>query len=228
MPFFPTPILYNGPLNFRTDLNGANPAGWTIVVEVNADDIQVLAEMGNHKKVLQIDYSGGAGNNGIQYDFAAGHATGTVEFWMRTTNRTPPNAVFIMDGAFIHSVYFGIASNNWFYASDAQPAGAIICAAANDIWYHTRVQYDCAADSWTVWINGTQYGPYDFFGAPVAMDALYFWGAADNSADRICYVDSVDFSWRYGYFTNRNRTEFLNKIDGYMSKPILRALADVV
>lgn len=224
--FFPVPTLYNAPYNFRRDLNGAVPTDW-IAVGGNGS---IVAEIGDHKKVFDIIQDG----NVVIYSFAD-QATGKCEFWLRVADCIPATVITIEDFNWTQSLNFGIAypgagPDNWFiYVSATAPGGARVPGSpvpVDNQWYHILIDWDCAAN-WTVEIDGISYGPMDYNGAPVAMDGICIWdytmGASQHS-----YWDAFDFSWSSGYFTNRNQTVFNNKINKYMSKPILRALEDVV
>ncbi|NVM54950.1 MAG: hypothetical protein HWN66_14695, partial [Candidatus Helarchaeota archaeon] len=196
--------LVNIAYDFTEDDNGDDPADWT-TIESSEDDIEVIQEIDGHSKVVKIYCPSGSQN--IDNEFANA-ATGTIEFWLRTSNATQASFVFIRDWVLADSIMFGIYSDYFYYASNAYPEGTPIIMAYNNTWYHIRIQWNCSS-GWYVWINRTQYGEYDFYGSPTAMDDIMFYDGDDGG--HTFYVDAVDYSWSSGYYTERSYEHYGEK-----------------
>ena len=135
---------------------------------------------------------------------------GTIELFMRTTDATKSFRFEIKDGG-TPAQKFIIDLDKFRYDDGA--VKDIGLAALDNTWYHIRIAFRCAGadayedlaeDTWKVWINGVEYGDYDFIATHARIDRCIFWtDQADNGY--YCYVDALDYSWATGYFTNRNR-----------------------
>ena len=109
--FVPYPVLYNGFWNFRYDLNGANPAGW-VIDEPAGTSIQVISDMGGHRKVVEVFDNHAVNKPTLTYTFAANQPAETVQFYCRTNDVTKEFYFLLKDGANF-CVYFVIQNSKF-------------------------------------------------------------------------------------------------------------------
>ena len=80
-----------------------------------------------------------------------------------------------------------------------------------DTWYHVRIAFETGAggyeglseDTFKIWINGTEYGAYDFSVQAGVFTVLYLKTYIVDSGYTY-YIDGLDFSWRDGYSEGDN------------------------
>jgi hypothetical protein len=222
------PHLYLDVENFRMVKKGDRPTGlhgnwtWSDITKIGMRN-----SVDNHKKVLRIiddkddDYEYG------EYVWDSDYETGSLELWIRADGLVESElfAIVVLDGAHIGltGTIITITENNFIVYNNLVPI--VVVAAALNTWYHLYVEWDCN-DKWSLEINGTSYGPYDYTGFPAAMDRLYL-GTSNSELNHtgIMWVDALDFSFTTGYFKNRNKIIYSNIINRYNVKDVCKSPA---
>ena len=129
--------------------------------------------------------------------FAAGHATGTVEFYAGSDDVTDTTYIYIRDGDNSNAISMWFTADKLYYYDGSAHE---IMAVSDDTLYHFRVEFDCA-DDWHLWIDGVSKdggAGYGYNGAPAAMDALWF--STDNTSTSYnSYLDALGYSWDSDY-----------------------------
>ena len=194
--------LVNIAYDFVDDADGEYPAGWS-----SFGNVQIIPTLDDHNKVLEMYYSPDGDST---YNVLPDKTTGTVEYWLRTNDTAKFSIFAIWDGGIFHSISFGISSGYFGYVSNTYPAGNNLTSANADTWYHIRIEFNCSAGWWRIWIGEDYYSGYlDFLGTPSAMDR--FWVGDLYNEGQLNYLDAVDYSWADGYFTNRSYEHFGKK-----------------
>jgi hypothetical protein len=193
--WFSDNVNYPGTYSFTSDEVGNDPSGW--IINEAGGSVQVISDLGNHNKVLKLDYDTGT-VDARQIFTAGGQSSGIVEFWVRTTDAGIRTAIYIYDGSLGDDLFLVIENDKFrWYAGGATSHD--ICAAADDTWYHLKITFDTAG-TWSLTVDGTEYNGFTFRGAPTDMDNFRIF----TTADKIDYIDAVGYSWDPSYSVGDN------------------------
>ncbi|KKL99459.1 hypothetical protein LCGC14_1814210, partial [marine sediment metagenome] len=203
---------YNSTYSFENDLIGANPSGW--VVDEGGGTVNVIGSVGNHKKVVELDDTDAVNDVNLVNTFVSVQTSGTIELWINiddvTTKRT-----FIYGGGGSNFILF-IDGDKWQYY-DAHVLNDVGLTAVVNIWYHLKINFDCATDTYDIIIDGIEYQTgVDFYDPAVNIPSLFI-GSRGNDQDYKIYLDAVDYSWSPGYSNGRNRLTENDDLLGHYS-----------
>jgi len=155
--------------------------------------VSVIANLDGHKKVLNLTDDSTYGRINLFSDVFTEQTSGTVEFWIRTTDTTPYSVTYIQDGSSAKAILLIIQSNKFRYYDGSYHD---ICAINNDQWYQVEIEFDCATD-WHLWVDSvSQDGGtgYSYNGNPTAMDRMQFV-TLESGSDWSIFYDAFGFSW---------------------------------
>jgi len=207
--------FYPGTYGFENDKIGEEPEDWLLFPGDPAMSTEILSELDGHKMVLDMNKGNTYGDNYNLYQyFSEPQVYGAIELWMRTTDA--------LEGSHYHlqndttAVWgFGISDNtfNYFEPGVWNP---VAFSALSNVWYHIRVEFECgsgnhyglAEDTWRMFINGVQFGDYNFSIAQTSMKNLRIsqnW-RYDNYH---IYTDAIGYSWNQNYNLGDNLNEGL-------------------
>ncbi|MHA1251844.1 MAG: CUB domain-containing protein, partial [Candidatus Helarchaeota archaeon] len=191
---------YCGLYSFTDDLVGSDPENWTVDQPANTN-VEVVSQIGNHKKVVELVDNSINGYPYIINYFDAPKISGTAEFWFRGTDLT--DTIYIMirrDGTEV--IGFRIYWNNIYW--NVGGSTHFITTINNNEWYWFRVKWN--GTGWMVIINGVEYGTgYTYqFNQPIesGVNNIIFHHRVGGYGYTI-YVDAVDYSWAPGYYEGR-------------------------
>jgi hypothetical protein len=208
---------YPATYGFENDLDGSDPMKWN-VVEAGTSTTDIISGIDGHNKTI---YGQDTDGNvaGASNDFQS-QQNGTVEFWFRKDTSGTDKIVDIdlREGSNerIYLETFG-AGQNYFQRYDGSPSTwKQIAPCDDDTWYHIRIDFECEGngymglsnDTYYIYINGTQYGPYPFYSNSSSISQLYFhtWGAHTNVD---FWIDAVGYTWDPNYNIGDNLNEGL-------------------
>jgi hypothetical protein len=187
---------YQGEYSFDLDTVNTQPIGWNDVNDINCSSY-IVNEIDGHNKVLKIEDNSPVGNVGFTLPFDS-KTSGSFEYWVRTEQSSLKSYFYGLGSSYL---YFYITGGNFAYFDGTAHT---IVACANDIWYHLRISF--TTDSWYVWINGVEYGPYLYGngGSITYLNGFSLVSSVANS-EWCWYIDALDFSWADGYYEGRNQ-----------------------
>lgn len=196
--------------DFTNDVNGSEPAGWT-VEKYGSTHCLVNQSQDNHSKV--VEFWDDSDLNVQMYQSFTGQATGTIEFWIYgvegNNNYRDYFSITFYDDQWCENFRFLI---DWDTGDDylkQYGTGDVIVGPGNfpsDTWHHLRVWWDCTSDKFRVWHNTDYKGEFDMrYTQFDNVGALNFWTNCSNSKnDFYVYLDAIDYSWSDGYFPERS------------------------
>ncbi|KKM91317.1 hypothetical protein LCGC14_1229740, partial [marine sediment metagenome] len=191
---------YNSTYSFENDLIGSNPAGWTVYE--GGGTVNIIGSVGNHKKVVELDDTDAVNDVNLVNTFVSVQTSGTIELWINTDDVTTKRT-FIYGGGGSNFILF-IDGDKWQYY-DAHVLNDVGLTAVVNIWYHFKINFDCATDTYDIIIDGIEYQTgVDFYDPAVNIPSLFI-GSRGNDQDYKIYLDAVDYSWSPGYSNGRNR-----------------------
>jgi hypothetical protein len=200
---------YKGAYSFTNDVVGTTPAGWTSSFP-SGNNVQIVAEMAGHNKVAFInattdEYNQPNGTPIVLENAFTPKTSGTISFWvyLNSTGSQGDLIYVVGTGGYVFMLDFHpLGSWWWCYMGTWSPIGA---GAKLRNWYHIVMQFDDAARTVQLYINGTHFTKsYCYPGLTWTPSSLRFLEYGPN---QFMYVDAVDYSWAPGYYPNRN-TEY--------------------
>lgn len=193
--------FYNGTYSFNKDEIDSNPNGWN--VNESGGTINVINRLDKHSKVVEI-YD----NNNTAYSFLEDismcQSSGTIELWMRFSDSTKTNNIWLSDGGGqTNSVYVYI-ENDCFNYYDTSVHEITNCSS--NIWYHVRIDFEFSEDAYLGLDNGTfkihvnheTFGPYNATGSPNTLNYVQFTSGTANS-EYYMYLDAIGYTWEAIY-----------------------------
>jgi len=171
--------------------------------------VEIVAEFNSHKKVLKITANADGSDGLINSTVSGSPTSGTVEWWQKTDNAAQSSQFRLNTGGGVPGPLINITGNQWTYYDGATHN---IVAAADDTWYHLKIEFECgggafkglAADTFFLWINNVKYGPFDFWNA-IASIGIVQLVVADNVTYSGFY-DAFSYSFTTGNAIADNRT----------------------
>ncbi|MFX1316556.1 MAG: hypothetical protein ACFE9T_11880 [Promethearchaeota archaeon] len=208
---------YPGIYGFENEINGATSTDIAFVDLDDSDSIcygEIIASIGDHNKLLKVYDGNLTGRYSLYNNLKSTQESGSIEYWIFTPDAAYVNAFQLLDSTET-KVFIRISHNHFQYR---QPSMYFynICIALDNIWYHVRIDFECgnggymglAADTFYIWINNTQYGPYDFNQNGIAIERVRLISNYDQSG-ATAYYDAIGYSWDPGYDLGDNLMEGL-------------------
>ena len=197
---------FPGTYGFENDQNGDFPEGWICshTGTQYIDTIEVIKEKGNHKKVVELKDNDNSRYNLMKNDFSYDFLTGTIEFWIATTNAQKETTIVFRDSAWIDSFSLRIDDGNiMFWYSGG---GAITREIVDHQWYHVQIDFNCTTDEVTYWLDQNLIGTMDFPkpATYVSMMTIYT-GQSDSTYSS--YIDAISYSCDPYYSVGDNHNE---------------------
>ena len=208
---------YPGTYGFENDEDGSDPSGWT--VDETGGTVNVIAEIGGHKKVVEMHDTSASDLISLRKDFSTTHESGTVEFYCRDSNIGLSVYFVLRDSSNTQSVVMMMTGGYFRYNDGAWNS---IVSASSNIWYHVRIDFECgsggyeglSADTYYVYINGIKYGAYNFQDS--ISSNTYFYSQTSGGHDNYYgYIDAIGYSWDPNYNIGDNLVDTNKDIIGY-------------
>jgi len=200
---------YPGTYSFEDDIVGSVPGGWTDESGAGCT-AQIIADLGGHRKVLELFDNNNPNTCRIYNDFTIGHATGTIEFWARAAQVNKIGYIIISDVVGVddwtNTILLYFREDGWVKYFDGADHNIFMYNA--DQWYHFRIEFDCT-DDWHLWIDGvSQDGGvgYNFRGAPTTLERINF-ATFTTDVNVYIYFDAISYSWDNEYIISDNEVE---------------------
>jgi hypothetical protein len=220
----PENTTYTEPMNgyylatygFENELDGTSGTDIKFVGK-NTDQgtsyIKVIPELGGHKNVLEAYDGSTVGFNSIYHYFDT-QTSGTFEWWWRITSSRGAN-IYLFG-----STGYGpqIGMNNGYFTVEGSSIQNILAYSTNT-WYHIRLDFECdsggymglSADTMRIFINGVEYGPFNFrFNQDAAdLNRVMFYNGRYAYSGYHIYYDAWGESWDPNYNIGDNLDEGL-------------------
>ena len=173
--------------------------------------VDIFPFFDEHKKVLRLDDQDGADQCDVFNTFASAQAFGTVEYWWYSTDVTKESNFVMNQGDSTQALTVGTGGASVFRYHDG--AFHTIVSASNNTWYHVKIEFECAtnahrglaADTYYVWINNIQYGPFPFRNVVNTLGEIRL-NTSNADSGFTTYIDAFSFSWTSGNQIADNRT----------------------
>ncbi len=216
------------PLKDRIDDNGSDNIAITAMQDKGGDCyIKNEAVIGDHYDVIKLYDNDASDHAETTYHLKSDQTSGTVEFWIRTTDATKEHYVHFYDGSTL-AFSFIIEDDKFRHdMNGGEDDSAGVGTPSDDTWYHVRIEFNSDDDEFTYYINGVVQsdGALTYKNVCGDIDSITF--ATDSSdSGYSMYYDSLGFSWdtkshsnegyNVGDNTNKYDVEnFKNEDDGF-------------
>jgi hypothetical protein len=206
---------YRGTYGFDNQPDGEIPKDWSTAADPDCSS-QIIREMAGHKKVLEFYDGAYKGDLNFYQMFDSAQTYGTIESWWRTDDATWGMGMTIMkseNGVERHGPRISLYSDRFYY--HYQGALRYIAPAADNTWYHIRIDFECGnggykgltAYTFYLYINGVKYGPYGFYVNRPYLNGIRGWTAYTSTDPYYAYLDGVGYSWDPDYNIGDNLNE---------------------
>lgn len=219
-------INFDTTYDFKHDLSGKPPAGWT-----TAGNIEVIDYLGRFSKVVEMDTTaGGFGSMNIKEQLWTLH--NSIEFWVYFSDASTDNFYFRAGPQIVlnpkEEIRFGLFDGVWkyYYTWEDPVLGTQydyaeiieLDSPQSEEWIHVRFQVDDDNLKWRIFINNVVSQYYDYVGAfyiydiglftesgsHVFFDSFGFesdpdYTIGDNNPPQL---DTYYASWDFRYYPN--------------------------
>lgn len=223
--------IYNGTYSFTYDSNGNLPVGWN-ARSGSGCSTNVYSYLSGHDKILDVYDNSASTYAGVDVPFSSGQSTGTVEYWVMTTNNNYVMDIFLSQDydATEYGLHFSIRSGYFQYYDGSFHN---VMAISNNVWYHVKLVFSCTTDTYNIYINGViRKSSASFRSACTTLNELVL--QTDNTQTNYHgYWDAFGFSWNdysvgnnvipYNYETDellRKSWTFANYPDGSQTESL--------
>ena len=201
---------YPATYGFECDELWAYPSGFTINEGTGAAILVNISET-NHERIVLVYDGDGAGNGYITNNFSPQNS-GTVEFWIKSSDVTMESVINLRDG--VSTIGVDIALDNE-YLRYFDGIWHDIASVSDYTWYHIRIDFECSSgayqglseDTFYIYLNETQYGPYNFENPITSVNEFYLRSGSLSDSDLYTYFDALGYSWDSNYAIGDNLDE---------------------
>lgn len=175
--------MYPATYNFRDEDNGDEPSDWTTNNDANTTTT-IIAILDGHKKVLQLYDNNGAGKYDVEIDFDFAQTSGTIELWFHTTDNTLDHILQLLQADNVIAIQVDLNA---------------IAGVGDDTWYHYKIIFDCATDTYEHWLDDASIAAgVGFTNAVTNIITIKFIGT-DADSGYYNYADAIGTSWDTDY-----------------------------
>ncbi|MFX1427571.1 MAG: zinc ribbon domain-containing protein [Promethearchaeota archaeon] len=210
---------YPATYGFEDEEDGTVPDGWDYRLTIPPADsyIKVISSLDGHNKVLDLNKGNTYGSHLIIGQNFSAQEYGTIEFWLRTTDVSEKTEIILRDENLSYcaiSIAQSAASSFTIYASGEWQS--LSYSASNNRWYHIKFQFECGTDNhygldqyyFRVFIDGVEFGDYNFDGTAIYLDRIAIVQTWDSD-NYHSYFDAIGYSWNPNYNIGDNLNEGL-------------------
>ena len=178
--------------------------GWSNDLLDPYTSVGISGEYNSHKKFLNLTDDTSSGSISFTTLFSSGQTSGTVELWIRFSAMERFYWIF-RNQANQQSIYFWFNSGNvyWYDGSTSYDIGDVVI----DTWYHFKIEFDCATDTYNVYQDGVSIKIGATFSIVATTLDKFYISTQDDDLGYSVYVDSLSYSWDYTIGTNLHANE---------------------
>ncbi len=211
---------YPATYGFEEDSVNTNPKGWSFYEGGTRGDVFVNSSLANHNNIAQFKATGSSVGFIMEQFFKDGNQpNGSVELWVRTDDASK-RFIFadlrLDPTPLTSSICFLQINGNKFQYWDTSTYYDLGKAAASNVWYHIRVDFECTLGNyqslgqykWQIYIDGVKFGPYDY-NNDVSNAGWLRFESNPSVSNFNSYIDAIGYSWDSNYALGNNKNEGL-------------------
>jgi len=193
--------MYPATHNFRDEANGTSGTDIEFVDTASIPSgmrCQIISNLGDHKKVLELYDHVQATKIDITHDFDA-QTDGDIELWVRSDTVNVQTLVIGLRESTTQRTWMYLMSSKWQYYDGAVKDIPNVGTPSVDTWHHIRIHFDCGTDKVTYYIDGISSGELDFFNNATNIDNIIISTGTNNPNPVLLYIDAFGESWDANY-----------------------------
>jgi len=210
---------YPATYNFKDEADGTSGNDIGGLSSFTTDDtngaLTIVSSQGDHKKVAKIS---GDGDNGADTSFRidfVNQTSGDIEYhWKYIDNGVGYTRLYLYDEGWEQCVYLYLNHDNnrlyWFYGDGLGGAGSTsgFMSMATDTYMLIRIHFDCATDTYSLWVDGILKVDDEPFYANHTATTINLGrfnlngGGGANALES--YIDAIGYSWDTNYNVGDN------------------------
>ncbi|MFX1256670.1 MAG: hypothetical protein ACFFAN_02340 [Promethearchaeota archaeon] len=177
--------------SFTQDEIGSNPEGWTI--GESGGTVNVIAGIDGRSKVLELYDTNSSYNIEAVQQFTP-QTSGTVKFYFRVGDIASNRRFYCLRDASDTLAISLRTKNDDLQYHDGGTYQNVMNIVANK-WYHLRIEFDCNAETFDLYIDGTKKVDDGAFYASVDSVSKFRVGTHSTNKGYYTYIDEVGYSW---------------------------------
>lgn len=210
--------LYPATYNFTNEADGTSGTNIDFIdIEASNDSTYsavITALEDGHRKIIKFDASGDNGKYARWQHNITNQPSGDIEVYVKYIDNGVGgfNLYFLDSGGSLMMYIIITSSDNTFRVYYGDGAGGHLNtsdACIADIWHHIRIHFDCATDTYSVWLNRILVSDDNNFYDDLNGAALDYYrfqlesGAGANALQ--AYLDAIGESWDANYNVGDNK-----------------------
>jgi len=198
----PTNGSYLATFGFENDIDGNVPFGWSDRSHAGCG-VEVISELGGHKKVLECWDKSNSGYSSV-YNYFSPKIYGTIEWWWRQSRSGVASHVSIGSGP---TLRWSINSNLQY--DDLNGNSHTVKSVQPNRWYHFKVIFNCYSDTFDLYINQVlevDDAEFRYEKKTLSYFKSYTWYTHSQYSS---YIDALGYSWDPNYNIGDNFKEGL-------------------
>ena len=181
-------------------LEKAGVIDWGISYGIDHNcSINMIEELGGHENVLKIEDQNNNGSAHIYIKFNSAQNFGSIEFFIRTTNKSKTFWIDLRFDSLI-VISFNVKKDKFTYYDGYKYQD--ICNIENDNWYKIRLDFECSnsryknltQNTFHCYVNDIKYSYLKFWNNHSNINRMTFQSQISSSG-WIIYFDSFNYSW---------------------------------
>ncbi|GAG85118.1 unnamed protein product, partial [marine sediment metagenome] len=179
--------------------------GWEINYEFDLDcSVEYVEELGGHESILNFNDHNNNGSASVDIKFNSAREYGSIEFFIRTTNKSKLFEIDFSSSDNTTGISFSINSNAFCYYNGS--SFNKILDIENDTWYPLKFDFECtdgnytglSVYNWKITINGTDYGEFKFLNNLSQVENMKLASGLNDYGWNTSF-DAFNFSWQPFY-----------------------------
>jgi hypothetical protein len=202
--------------------------------------ITITSELDSHKNILRVyDNNAGTDLRTQFFNYFGNKGSGSIEFWIRTTDATLASHVRVYSSTDDYIIQFKIEDDR-IQTNDVATWANLVNPAANNQWYHIRFDLESTTGGYQglsqyeyyVYVDGVRYGAFGFQNNVIPYKL--FIGSLGIDGGYSSYYDAISYSWDADYdigdninegllisYTNSSALEWIGySLDGQANKTV--------
>jgi hypothetical protein len=196
---------YPATYGFENDKVGDNPFGWETIED--GGSVEVIDSLDNHVNIVKLDDNTGGVDDCVLTQNFSSQIEGTIEFYFRLDSLgTLGRAIRLEDISNQRAIHLKVMNNIFYYRDGSNNWYAFYSNFQNDTWYHVRIDFNCATDTFDIFINENQQGVNLQFNNPVTyIESILFITGGEATVEM--HLDAIGYSWDSNYKVGDNLKE---------------------
>ena len=200
---------YPATYGFENDANGTTGTNIDFIDTDNSGascSAQIIAQEGNHSKVLELYDNNAAGDALIFHEFGSTQTSKMLEFWWKSSDASKAGQIVFMEDATV-CIHIKLDNSQFQYYDGSWHN---VKAASSDTWYHHTFIWDDSSNMFDWYIDDVlELDNGGYYIASTTGITKFFIETTSLHSGYYNYFDAFGFSWDSNYNVGDNLKEGL-------------------